>query len=64
MTKTTKHKKIKIRLTKSPIARLPVHKECLTGLGLRKINQIVEREDTPEVRGMINKISYMVAVEE
>ena len=57
-------KKLRIKLVKSPIARLPKHKLCVKALGLSKINQIVEREDTPEIRGLIRKISYMLMVEE
>ena len=56
-------KKIKVTLTKSVIGRLRSHKACVAGLGLRKIRQTVEVEDTPSVRGMINKVSYMVSVE-
>ncbi len=56
-------KKIKVTLTKSTIGRLKDHKNCIAGLGLRKIRQTVEVEDTPAVRGMINKVSYMVSVE-
>ena len=48
---------IKVTQTKSSIGRLPKHKACLKGLGLRKINHTVELEDTPCVRGMINKVS-------
>ncbi|MCW8334626.1 50S ribosomal protein L30 [Vibrio sp. SCSIO 43135] len=55
---------IKVTQTKSSIGRLPKHKLCLKGLGLRKINHTVELEDTPCVRGMINKVYYMVKVEE
>ena len=55
---------IKVTHTKSSIGRLPKHQECLKGLGLRKINHPVELEDTPCVRGMINKVYYMVKVEE
>ena len=55
---------IKVTQTKSSIGRLPKHKACLKGLGLRKINHTVELEDTPCVRGMINKVNYMVKVEE
>lgn len=55
--------KIKVTQTKSSHGRLPVHKACAAGLGLRKIGHTVEVEDTPSVRGMINKISYMVKVE-
>ncbi len=57
-------KKIKVTLTKSPIGRLKSHKACVAGLGLRRIRHTVEVEDTPAVRGMINKVSYMVSVEE
>ncbi|PCH61568.1 MAG: 50S ribosomal protein L30 [SAR86 cluster bacterium] len=42
---------------------LPRHKLCLQGLGLRRIRQSVEVEDTPANRGMINKISYMLNIE-
>ncbi|MBD3647491.1 MAG: 50S ribosomal protein L30 [Pseudomonadales bacterium] len=58
-----KAKTIKVKLTKSPIGRLKSHKACVAGLGLRKIHQTVEVQDTPAVRGMINKVSYMVSVE-
>ena len=55
---------IKVTQTKSSIGRLPKHKACLKGLGLRRINHTVELEDTPCVRGMINKVYYMVKSEE
>ncbi|MBU2895272.1 50S ribosomal protein L30 [Vibrio pectenicida] len=55
---------IKVTQTKSSIGRLPKHRACLKGLGLRKINHTVELEDTPCIRGMINKVFYMVKVEE
>ncbi|NRD72112.1 50S ribosomal protein L30 [Shewanella sp. VB17] len=57
-------KTIKVTQTKSSIGRLPKHRATLTGLGLRRINHTVEVEDTPSVRGMINKVYYMVSVEE
>jgi len=56
-------KTVKITLVRSPIGTLPKHKLCLKGLGLRRIRQSVEVEDTPVVRGMINKINYMLAVD-
>ena len=56
-------KTIKVTLTKSPIGRLKNHKACVAGLGLRRIGHTVEVEDTPSVRGMINRIYYMVQVE-
>lgn len=55
---------IKVTQTKSSIGRLPKHKATLRGLGLRKINHTVELEDTACVRGMINKVHYMVKIEE
>ena len=57
-------KTIKITQTRSLIGRLPKHKATLVGLGLRHQVHTVEREDTPAVRGMVNRISYMVKVEE
>ena len=57
-------KKVSITLIKSPIGRQPSHKATVTGLGLRKIRDTVELEDTPSVRGMINKVSYLLAVAE
>lgn len=56
-------KTLKVTLTKSPIGRLKNHKACVAGLGLRRIGHTVEVEDTPSVRGMINRIYYMVQVE-
>ena len=57
-------KKLKITLLKSVHGRLSVHKACVRGLGLRKIRHCVVVEDTPENRGMINKVSDMLSVEE
>jgi large subunit ribosomal protein L30 len=57
-------KKVKVTLVKSPIGALKNHKACLTGLGLRRIRHTVEVEDTPSVRGMINKVSHLVEVAE
>ena len=56
-------KTLKVTLTKSPIGRLKKHKACVAGLGLRRIGHTVEVEDTPAVRGMINRVYYMVRVE-
>jgi large subunit ribosomal protein L30 len=57
-------KTVKVTLTRSLYGRLDSHKACVSGLGLRRMHQTVEVEDTPSVRGMINKVSYMVKVEE
>jgi len=59
-----KDKLIKVTLVKSVHGRLRKHKACVAGLGLRKIRQTVEVIDTPENRGMINKASYLLSVEE
>ena len=59
-----KAKELKVTLVKSKHGRLKNHKACVAGLGLRKMHQSVTVADTPENRGMINRISYMVAVEE
>ncbi|GLR63469.1 50S ribosomal protein L30 [Marinospirillum insulare] len=55
--------KIKVTLVRSPIGILPKHKLCVKGLGLRRIGHQVEVEDTPSVRGMINKVNYLLQVE-
>ena len=57
-------KKIKVTLKKSVIGRLRNHKACVAGLGLRKMHQTVEVIDTPANRGMINKVAYLLVVEE
>lgn len=54
---------IKVTQVKSVIGRLPSHKASVKGLGLRRIGHTVEVEDTPSVRGMINRVAYMVKVE-
>lgn len=55
---------LSVTMIKSKYGRLPRHQACLKGLGLRKINQTVVLLDTVEIRGMINKVSYMLKVEE
>ncbi len=57
-------KKLKIKMVKSGIARPGKHKVVLIGLGLRKLNHSVIRVDTPQIRGMINKVSHLLKVEE
>ncbi|WP_207061684.1 50S ribosomal protein L30 [Motiliproteus sp. SC1-56] len=56
-------KTMKVTQTRSSIGTLPKHKLCLKGLGLRRIGHTVEVEDTPSVRGLVNKVNYMVRVE-
>ncbi len=59
----TKKATISVTLIKSFYGRLPVHRATVNGLGLKRINHTVELQDTPEVRGMINKVSYLLKVE-
>ena len=63
-TRNTGKKTVKVTLMRSTNGRLASHKACVRGLGLRRIRHTVEVEDTPCTRGMINKVSYMVRVEE
>lgn len=55
---------IKMRLIKSPIGKPESHKKTVQALGLRKIGKIVERKDTPQIRGMIAKVGHMVEIVE
>ncbi len=56
--------RLKVTLMKSKYGRKPGHAECVAGLGLRRREQTVVVADTPENRGMINKVSYLLKVEE
>jgi large subunit ribosomal protein L30 len=55
---------IKLTLVKSVHGRLASHKACVAGLGIRRMHQTVTVQDTPENRGMINKVSYLLKIEE
>lgn len=55
---------MKVTLVRSANGRLKKHQACVRGLGLRRMHQTVEVIDTPETRGMVNKVSYMVRIEE
>jgi len=57
------NKTLKVTQVKSTAGRLKAHQNCVKGLGLRKIGHTVEVEDTPSVRGMINKANYLLKVE-
>ena len=59
-----KKKQLKLTLIRSRFSRGPVHTACVAGLGLRKRHHSVVVEDTPAVRGMVNKVSYLLKVEE
>ena len=53
---------VKIQLVRSPIGCKESHRATVRGLGLRKMGSTSELEDTPAVRGMMNKISYLIKV--
>ncbi len=57
-------KKIRVTLVRSLYGRGKRHLACVRGLGLRRMHHTVEVEDTPAVRGMINKVSYLLSYEE
>ena len=57
-------KQVKLTLVKSKFGRLKNHRACVAGLGLRRMHQSVVVADTPENRGMINRIAYMLLVEQ
>ena len=57
-------KLLNVTLVKSVHGRLASHKACVQGLGLRRMHHTVQVSDTPETRGMINKVSYLLNVEE
>ena len=59
----TKKATLSVTLIKSFYGRLPAHRATVHGLGLKRINHTVELQNTPEVRGMINKVSYLLKVE-
>jgi large subunit ribosomal protein L30 len=55
---------VKIKLVKSTIGSKPMHKKTVQALGLRKIGQVVEKQDNPQMRGMVKKVEHLVEVEE
>lgn len=57
-------KQLRVTLINSPIGRPGDQKVTVTSLGLKKLHQTVEHEDTPQIRGMINKVSHLIKVEE
>ena len=56
-------KKIRLRQVKSSIGSIPKHRSTLIGLGLRNIGSTVELDDTPSIRGMVNKVKHLVVLE-
>jgi large subunit ribosomal protein L30 len=61
---TNPAKTIKVTLVRSPINTRASHRATVRGLGLRRLNHTVEVEDTPAVRGMINKVGYLLRLED
>ena len=59
-----KSKQLKVTLVKSKFGRLPKHRACVSGLGLRRMHHSVLVDDTPENRGMVNRLAYMLRVEQ
>ena len=55
--------KIKVRLLKGLAGCRQSHRDTVRGLGLKRINHVVELTDTPEVRGMLNKVNYLVRID-
>jgi large subunit ribosomal protein L30 len=55
---------VKVKLVRSMIGRPERHRRVLRGMGLTRLNKTVELKDTPEIRGMINKVSHLVKTEE
>ena len=59
----TQTKTVKVQLVRSPIGTKESHRATVRGLGLRKLNSVSELQDTPAVRGMINRVYYLVKAE-
>ncbi len=60
----SEHKTVRITLVKSMHGRLKSHQACVRGLGLRRMHHTVERVATPENMGMVNKVRYLLNVED
>ncbi|MBS3743885.1 MAG: 50S ribosomal protein L30 [Wenzhouxiangellaceae bacterium] len=60
----SKSAKLRVTLVRSPTGKIGKHRDTVRGLGLRRLHHTVELADTREIRGMINKVNYLVRVEE
>jgi len=60
---SAEEKMLRITLVRSPIGRPPVQRKTVRALGLKRMNHSVVQKETPEIKGMINRISHLVAVE-
>ncbi|MDT8450356.1 MAG: 50S ribosomal protein L30 [Wenzhouxiangellaceae bacterium] len=56
--------RLRVTLVRSTNGKIGKHRETVRGLGLRRLHHCVELDDTPEIRGMINKVNYLLRVEE
>lgn len=56
--------KLQVKLVKSTIGAIPQHRKIVKALGLRKLQQVVEHQDNPQIRGMINKVNHLLEVTE
>ncbi len=56
--------KLHVKLVKSTIGAIPKHKKTVQALGLRKLNQVVEHNDNPQIRGMIKQVVHLIEVKE
>ena len=56
-------KTVKVTLVRSPIGTMQSHRACVRGLGLKRLRQTVELPDTPAIRGMIDRVSYLLKCE-
>lgn len=56
--------KLQVKLVKSTIGAIPKHRKTVQALGLRKLNQVVEHQDNPQIRGMLNQVSHLIEVTE
>ena len=57
-------KMMKVTLVRSAHGRIEAHKACVRGLGLRRMHHTVTVEDTPAIRGMVNRVAYLLKVQE
>jgi large subunit ribosomal protein L30 len=57
-------KRLRIKLTKSPISSIPKHRATVIALGLRRMGAVTEKNATPEILGMLRHVAYLVKVEE
>ncbi len=64
MAQATKKGMIRLQWVRSAIAAPGKHKKVVKGLGFTRLNQIVEREDSPSIRGMVNKVPHLVKIVE